>query len=282
MTESGSTLMQRYSTALLRGVVEEANAVAPLEHRFAKGRLREVFVTRVLRHFLTSQFGVGSGIIINQAGDQSNEHDVIIYDTRILPPFITGGGLGVYPIEAVVAAIEVKSILNSKALCDADNAANKLVELCRGSIYPDQAKFAPSVAAVGFRSDDLACRPGISHAPESWLCANVSRIWAICVVGEFSWLNLSGWQCEQENGELEETKRFLSVFIDNIRTSAETRYQQLSTSHRDWLSVYLRKNSSGAASLRGEEVNIQVSSSTTTSTTTTTTQPPNCEDIQSM
>jgi len=67
------TLIQQYATGIVNGLIEQVKAVGPLDHGPTKGRLRELFVTQVLSRFLTSQFGVGSGVITNQRGDQSKE-----------------------------------------------------------------------------------------------------------------------------------------------------------------------------------------------------------------
>jgi len=91
------TLIQKYSTSIINGFIERSKSLSNLQHNLLKGELRELFVTQVLKQFLTAQFQVGSGIIVNQKGEQSKQTDIIIYDNRILPPFIREQYLGVYP-----------------------------------------------------------------------------------------------------------------------------------------------------------------------------------------
>ena len=50
----------------------------------------------------------------------------MIYDKRVLPPFIGDKRVGVFPIEAVVATIEVKSYLGKRDLLMAEKAARRL------------------------------------------------------------------------------------------------------------------------------------------------------------
>ena len=67
------TLIQKYSSSIIRGLVERALDLSKLDHRVTKGELRELFVSNTLKVFLTKQFDIGSGIIIKWAiGDVLN------------------------------------------------------------------------------------------------------------------------------------------------------------------------------------------------------------------
>ena len=121
-------LIKRYSTAIIDGLVKKISASSPLNHRLTKGELRELFVTNILAAFLTKQFDTGTGIIINQREEQSNQTDIIIYDNRILPPFIKEQHIGVYPAESVVGVIEVKSVLDKRAMIESEESAKILHE----------------------------------------------------------------------------------------------------------------------------------------------------------
>jgi len=72
--------IKRYSTAIIEALASKISASSPLSHRLTKGELREVFVTNILGSFLTRQFDIGTGIIINQKEEQSNQTDIIICD----------------------------------------------------------------------------------------------------------------------------------------------------------------------------------------------------------
>ena len=77
-----------------------------------------------------------------------------------------------------------------------------------------------------------------------WLTKNLNTIFALCLAGRFSWLNIKdkGWSKSSKNKEYEETKRFIAVFLDNVRTISEIRLHYWSSfAHKDWLSVYTRK-----------------------------------------
>lgn len=108
--------IQEHTGELVKGLINESKALRNLDQTTVKGRLRELFISKLLKKFLSSQFGIGSGIIINQAGKMSKQIDIIIYDTRILPPFIEEQEIGVYPVESVLAAIEVRSRVDKSTM----------------------------------------------------------------------------------------------------------------------------------------------------------------------
>ena len=55
----------------------------------------------------------GAGKIVDSRGQESSEIDVIIFSRQTLPPLVFEHGFGIYPVEACIYAIEVKSQINS-------------------------------------------------------------------------------------------------------------------------------------------------------------------------
>lgn len=96
--------------------VNAARAAAAISHRGVRGRIREILVGELFRPLAPADIGVGTGQVISSAGDTSAEQDVVIYDRRVLPPALFKGDLGVFPIESVVATIEVKTTLTAQEL----------------------------------------------------------------------------------------------------------------------------------------------------------------------
>lgn len=109
-------MFQKIFDARLRDLWTLYEATGELGHNGEKGLLREVFLRRVVESLLPPQFAVGSGIIIDAAGRQSPQADLVIYDRRRLPPIFEEHGHGVYPIDAVLRFIEVKSVLDKAGL----------------------------------------------------------------------------------------------------------------------------------------------------------------------
>jgi hypothetical protein len=243
------TLIQQYSTGIIKGLIEHARSIDDLSHGTTKGTFREIFVSTVLRRYLTEQFGIGSGIIVNQRGDQSPQMDIVIYDNRILPPFIREERLGVFPVESVIATIEAKSGITLSDITDADAAATKLRKIATtGSLYSGKRRpQPPGSALIAFRDDGV----GILKEAETgrpWLDANLKTMNWLCVVDKFCWIKLGHWRPRIANEFSEETKRFLAVLLDNIRTHGERNYRFLTepdpddpgNDHHDWLSIYTR------------------------------------------
>jgi hypothetical protein len=242
------TPIKEDSSSIVKALIERSCALHDLIHTPTKGQLRQLLVSNLLRPFMTSQFDIGSGIIVNQRGDQSKETDVIIYDNRIVPPFMkeAGGTLGAYPAESVIATIEVKSRLGTKEVLEAERSAKQLHEVvyhCDASIYHDLQFFRPLCALIGFYGDGetVLCE---RESGESWLGKeNIMYLTAVCLIRKFSWICVKGaWAFEPGNDETnEETKRFVAVLLDNVRTKSEERYKLLlPEQHRDWLGIYIR------------------------------------------
>ncbi len=238
------TLIQKYTTSIVHGFIERTKSLSHLDHKLLKGELRELFVSNILELFLAKQFGIGSGIIINQKGDQSNQTDIIIYDNRVLPPFIREQHLGVYPAECVLATIEIKSYLRKNELLKAEVSAKKLINEIynpKASRYADYYLFTPTCAVLGFYGNGVKNLSDNVNG-KSWLKENIKYLIHIVIVNKFSWINMAktDWTCHLVDKTNGETKRFIAVLLDNIRTRAEKRLELLSRQHKDWLGIYIR------------------------------------------
>src|SRR5689334_15487364 len=106
-------LLRTVVLARVKHLLEMAAAIGNLEHPGEKGTLGELFLRGVIEAMLPKHFGLGSGIIVDHENRQSPQVDLIVFDTRRMPPALHEHGRGVYPIDSVLRAIEVKSTLNS-------------------------------------------------------------------------------------------------------------------------------------------------------------------------
>jgi hypothetical protein len=241
------TLIQQYSSSIIRGLMARIISLTHLDHKLTKGELRELFISEVLKSFLTKQFDIGSGVIINQKGAQSDQTDIIIYDNRILPPFIREQYLGVYPAESVLATIEIKSNLIKREILNAEKSALKIrnnVYSSESSIYSDFKEFRPTCAVIGFYGRGVKELTS-NDTGKTWIKDNIYNISYLCLVNEYSWINMleTGWtpeMCDKDLKSNNETKRFIAVLLDNIRTQSEKRLSLMRGEHKDWLGAYLR------------------------------------------
>ncbi len=113
--------IKKWFSKLEKTLNNELESVNIIGHKLSKGDLRELFVKRILERFLPWGISVGSGeIYSSHSQKKSRQVDIIIFDNRF-PKFAISGEAknAIYPIEGVIATIEVKSILNSKSLSQA-------------------------------------------------------------------------------------------------------------------------------------------------------------------
>jgi hypothetical protein len=91
---------------------QQAELAGLLSHSSTIGTAREFLVKRVLQAVLPPLIHVGSGIIVDAHDTLSKQIDVVLYDSRF-PLMEFEQGVGIYPIEGVIATIEVKTDLST-------------------------------------------------------------------------------------------------------------------------------------------------------------------------
>lgn len=94
--------------------LREAEACARLQHPGMIGQVRQILIEHLLLPLLPEGVRVGTGKITDSNGNLSAETDVIIYDRRSVPPLMYDERNGVFPLESVYYAIEVKSVLTAE------------------------------------------------------------------------------------------------------------------------------------------------------------------------
>ena len=252
------SLIQQHTSAIIKGFIAETKAIGDLRHKSEKGRLRELFVSKILAKFLTSQFGMGTGVIINQKREQSKEIDIIVYDNRILPPFVEEQKVGVYPAECVLGVIQVRSWISKEIIKEYAKSARRLYEEIynpTSSLYVDFGNMKPFYGLVGFYDEGIF--NGMSEKDIlEWMMNNAQPMFGVCLVDKFSWLHVvrSEGSLKMADEYNEETKAFFSVLLDNIRTKSQERYLSLAR-HKDWLGIYTRDQGGIMEALeRGEKI----------------------------
>ena len=154
-TRAGTVQVERDWIEMLRKAIEAAtenmrrlyDLSGGVEHDGEKGAFREFFVAGLIRPLLPSQYGVGSGTVVSVSGKQSRQTDVIIHDRRSLPPIILAGQRGMFPVDSVLAVVEVKSTLKANHYCRLADAARHFLP---PSLDPDGLEIAiPGQLASG-------------------------------------------------------------------------------------------------------------------------------------
>lgn len=135
----------------VRSALARADEIARVNHHGLAGRAREVFVKDLLRPVLPPYVELGSGKIADSEGRLSRETDVVIYSAATLPPLLLETGFGIYPAEACIYAIEVKSTLTADELRDAIGKHRDLRKL----------RYLPSAMSETFHAVGAPSRPVI-------------------------------------------------------------------------------------------------------------------------
>jgi len=123
--------------AAIRGAWDEHEAAKGVTHGGVKGRAREIIAAnRILRPLLPWSVGLGTGLIVDHVGGQSAETDLVLYDRALLPGSMYDDSFGLFPLDACLAVIEVKSTLSRHKLEEAISNARKLTELQYAEVGP--------------------------------------------------------------------------------------------------------------------------------------------------
>jgi uncharacterized protein DUF6602 len=163
-------MLRKAVIAAIRHMNEMYVLSGGVDHDGEKGAFREYFVSELLRPLLPTHFGVGSGVVVDADERQSKQTDVLIYDRRRIPPILQTGERGLFPIDSVLVAIEVKSTLKpdqySKQIVPAarcfspnderSNPAGLHIRTCGRLNEPGHARpvsLYPTFAVLAYTSD---------------------------------------------------------------------------------------------------------------------------------
>jgi len=112
--------------AQAQAAVAAAQSVNRVPHAGLKGQLREIVVRELLRPLLPSDLAIGTGQIVSAYGDVSNQLDIVVCDRKLVPPILFGSSRGIFPLEATLFTVEVKSTLDAGKLKKTHESALKV------------------------------------------------------------------------------------------------------------------------------------------------------------
>jgi hypothetical protein len=121
--------MNEYIRMRVRTDAAHCIALAANEEKIAhlgmRGRFRELLIDNLLSPWLPASVQIGTGVVIDSEGRCSAQQDVVLYDQALMPSILASGRApdGVFPINAVLACVEVKSVLTKEELRKSIDAA---------------------------------------------------------------------------------------------------------------------------------------------------------------
>lgn len=158
--------------------------------------MREVLLAELFRPLLPSTFDIMTGVLVDHRGGsalhQSGQEDILVYSREVLPGGVLLGEIGLLPVEACVAVIEVKSTLTAAGVSQAVEHAARIKQL--GTAYEKSKRWPlswPESAGVHPSYNLFALKSDLSRGSE-WdrfmaahrqLGLQESVIQAACVVG---------------------------------------------------------------------------------------------------
>jgi len=216
----------------VRSAIAAAEAARGITHHGVRGQFREIFVRDLLRPLIPVHIGLGSGEIVTADGQHSRQQDVVMYDTRVLPPFLADPAIGLFPLESVLYTIEVKSVLTAADLRQAHESASQIdsfkyqsgfhtiinepVEVPIWKVIPTLFAFDSDLSGSGRTELDRYPEFGGPEPP----------LKAICVVGRGYWYwhaFRQRWLAWPRTYELEEVVGYLSGVMNTYGRIAQTR-----------------------------------------------------------
>lgn len=208
---------------------DNAEAVSDISHTTVKGTFRESFLVPIIESLLPSHFGIGSGQIVDKWDRFSPQADIIIYDKRKIPPIIEQNGLGVYFIDSVHRAIEVKSDLNTEGMHQTLNLAwslhpgntQGLKTAKDGKLEGKQSNY-PMVSCFSYKQSIT----NLDNALSKWsVTDNIPNV-MFCLpdTGLYMYTPQSKkYHCLSTGGKIETTAMYLTLFLNCIEEEAASR-----------------------------------------------------------
>jgi|UPI0005689B88 hypothetical protein len=98
MTERQNAFKQAFERSV-NNALATARELGAVNHSGAKGNLRELVVSELLKPILPPDVRIGTGQIVSSDGTQSPQIDAVLYAPHILPAFVLGM-TGLFPIES--------------------------------------------------------------------------------------------------------------------------------------------------------------------------------------
>lgn len=227
-----NTVYRDLILARVQTAVGAAKAVTNITHKGLKGQLREILIRDVFYPLLPSDVGVGTGEIISADNRQSRQQDVVIFDKRILPPILLQESTGIFPIESVLYAIEVKSKMTAHEIGTSHASATELMGFkYESGDYNESDKATNHIVGklvscvFAFDTDlTLEGKNEIERYDEIRRSEHAPALRAICVVGRGYWYwSGNRWKTWKHTYDFEEVVGFIAGVMNTYRKVAATR-----------------------------------------------------------
>jgi hypothetical protein len=180
------TILTKNLVARIDDCIQRAKLATNIEHNGLAGTIREMFVSQLIAPLLPDGFRVGKGKIIDRNGGLSPEIDILIYNRSRFSPLLFDEATGVFPVESVIYAIEVKTTVTATQIRDAVRKAESLGLLFGGR----QVRFV----LFGFSSDVTTSKADLDRIQAFQSERPQPRVGIYCCVGMgYCYHDLTKW-----------------------------------------------------------------------------------------
>jgi len=238
----------------IKGLVAEAEAMKVVPHKGLRGRFRELTLTRLMQPLMPPSCVALHGTAVDTEGKRfepdayitKTEDDILIVDRDRVPAILFSEGEGIVPIDAVLARIEVKSVVTRDELRDALHGAisfNKIPlvipdeDLVEGAALQCLFAFGSDVDSKNehvrlmetLREEEFATRIESAAVPP---------INALCIVGKGAWVfgkrkgdSVARWRHCPADAEHSEVITFVGLLLNTLPSLREKRHGARLGSH---------------------------------------------------
>ncbi|NOH82073.1 hypothetical protein F0231_20360 [Vibrio sp. RE86] len=231
----GKNKYQDFLRAKVQGALAEAKAASNLSHQGVKGTILEILISKLFRPLLPSDIGVGTGQIIeNHTGKISTQMDIVLYDKSILPPVLFDESTGIFPVEAVLYTIEVKTTLTKQDLRIAHDSAKFLNSFLylpglKNEDGSDKHHSIDKVKSVIFALNTTLTGNRLTEADRYksiYYPDDEPYLVAICVAGDSYWFNDGRfWRYHKGEKEYDEVLSLIGGVSNTYKSVASSRHK---------------------------------------------------------
>lgn len=146
------SIVAEYWAGVLQRLEAEVNVFAQLvAHEGEKGRENEAVLARILEALVPQRFGIGSGLLIDTADRYSRQTDIVVYDQSDEPAVLAQTTQLLFPIESVLACIEIKTTLRPDDIVDCLGKSRDMRKLTTARLRPN-ASSHPLFVVLAYRA----------------------------------------------------------------------------------------------------------------------------------
>jgi hypothetical protein len=146
------SIVAEYWAGVLQRLDAEVHVFARLiAHEGERGRENEAVLARILEALVPRRYGIGSGLLFDTAGAYSRQTDIVVFEQSDEPAVLAQTTQVLFPIESVLACIEVKTTLRGEDVTDCLKKARDMRKLTVARKHADGSEH-PLFVVLAYRA----------------------------------------------------------------------------------------------------------------------------------